>query len=350
MTTPGLDDLLERAARGDRRALGRLLTMAERGGEPGDELDERLRSRRTRAARVIGITGAPGAGKSTLTGRLLDALGTTGHQIAVLAVDPSSPRSGGAILGDRLRMGHDVDPATFIRSVATRGSHGGLATSVPAMIRVFETAGFDAVIIETVGVGQIELDIAALADTTVVVVTPGWGDAIQANKAGILEVADVFAVNKADRPGAGDAVRDLEYMLDLAPDGGWRPPIIRTVATDGTGLDQLLAAIDDHTATVAATRNGRHRSSAELRAHVDRALARSVERALRDRDDLVAAMERGDITASTAARQVLEKIAEDLARQHAMTTYGQTAIAARTSSSDPSPPSPVPVMRPDSST
>jgi LAO/AO transport system kinase len=313
--TATLDELLERAQRSDRRAIGRLLTIAERGGRPAADLDARLRPRPDGQARVIGITGAPGAGKSTLTGRLLDALATTGHRIAVLAVDPSSPRSGGAILGDRIRMGHDADPATFIRSVATRGSHGGLATSVPAMIRVFETAGFDTVVIETVGVGQIELDVAALADTTVVVVTPGWGDAIQANKAGILEVADVFAVNKADRPGAADAVRDLEYMLDLAPVGTWCPPIVRTVATDGTGVDELLAAIHDHTTTVSAARNGRHRSSAELRAHVERAVALAVDHALHTNEELVSSIANGDVTASAAARQVLTEIAEDLAGQ-----------------------------------
>ena len=199
---------------------------------------------------VIGMTGAPGAGKSTLTGHLTAALSDGGRRVAVLAVDPTSPLSGGAILGDRIRMDGVVSDQVFIRSMATRGHHGGLSLAAPGMLRVFDAAGIDVVVLETVGVGQVEIEVVSAADTTVVVVTPGWGDAIQANKAGLLELADIFVVNKADRPGAGDARRDLEYMLDLGPDAhdpsGWRAPIVSTTATDGTGIAELAGAIERH--------------------------------------------------------------------------------------------------------
>lgn len=244
-------DVFGLAAEGQRHALGRLLSWVEAGGARADEVTE-LAHPVSGNAHVIGITGAPGAGKSTLTGQLTRLLPARGIRPAVLAVDPSSPLTGGAILGDRIRMDDIAGEAAFIRSMATRGHSGGLALAVPGAVRVFEAAGYDPVIIETVGVGQVEVDVAGAADTTVVVVTPGWGDAVQANKAGLLEVADVFVVNKSDRPGANDARRDLELMLDLShvsgqeAEFGYRPPIVMASAIDGTGAEEVWDAISAH--------------------------------------------------------------------------------------------------------
>jgi LAO/AO transport system kinase len=244
------ETLYRRAREGDRRALGRLLTLVERGGATADQVTE-LSYHDVGRAHVVGITGAPGAGKSTLTGQLVALIETSGRRPAVLAVDPSSPLTGGAILGDRVRM-DDVCEDVFIRSMATRGHSGGLALAVPAAVRLLDAVGYDPVIIETVGVGQVEVDVAGTADTTVVVVNPGWGDAVQANKAGLLELADVFVVNKADRPGADGARRDLELMLDLGVSTGrftemaLRPSVVMTTATDGQGADVLWEAILAH--------------------------------------------------------------------------------------------------------
>ncbi|WP_420639399.1 methylmalonyl Co-A mutase-associated GTPase MeaB [Candidatus Poriferisocius sp.] len=244
MTSPPLQPLCEAARAGDRRALGRLLTLVERGGSPATEVAQ-WAHRRAGQARVLGITGAPGAGKSTIVGRL--AAASHAPRPAVLAIDPSSPLTGGAILGDRIRMDNHVGTGAFVRSMATRGHGGGLAVAVPDAVRVLDAAGCDPILVETVGVGQVEVAIAAATDTTVVVVTPGWGDAVQANKAGLLEIADVFVVNKADRPDARGARRDLELMLDFGHRGDWRAPIVLTTATEGTGIDDLWAEIERHT-------------------------------------------------------------------------------------------------------
>lgn len=198
-------------------------------------------------AYTVGLTGAPGAGKSSLTDRLISILRAGGDRVAVLAIDPSSPFSGGAILGDRVRMqGHATDDAVFIRSMASRGHLGGLALAAPQAVRVMDAAGYPWVLLETVGVGQAEVDVAKAADTTVVVVSPGWGDSVQANKAGLLEIGDVLVVNKADRDGAAQAARDLEQMLDLSELGSWRPPVVKTSATTGQGMDELHDAIGRH--------------------------------------------------------------------------------------------------------
>jgi LAO/AO transport system kinase len=202
-------------------------------------------------AQVIGLTGAPGVGKSTSTSALVSALRAQGKRVGVLAIDPSSPFSGGALLGDRIRMGaHATDPDVFIRSMATRGQLGGMAWATPQALRVLDGVGFDVVLIETVGVGQSEVDIVSLADTTVVLLAPGMGDGIQAAKAGILEIADVFAVNKADRDGAENTIRDIKYMISLGrkqlSGALWRQPVVRTVAATGEGIDDLLGAIERH--------------------------------------------------------------------------------------------------------
>jgi LAO/AO transport system kinase len=245
--------LYEKASRGDVAALARLLSLAD--SAPA-EVAAAVWSQPGRAY-VIGITGAPGAGKSTLTSALIRQLRAADRRVAVLAVDPSSPVSGGAILGDRIRMSeHLLDRHVFIRSLATRGSGGGLSAASPLAVRVLEAVGFSHVLVETVGVGQVELDIASYADTVVVVLNPRWGDGIQASKAGILEIGDVFAVNKADLPGASDTVAELRAALALGSlvsrsrnPGGEIPaeaPVVETVATEPRGIDALADAIDKH--------------------------------------------------------------------------------------------------------
>jgi LAO/AO transport system kinase len=282
-----LAERLAAAAGGDRVALARLLSVVERGGDPARDLAA-LAYRRP-PPYSVGLTGAPGAGKSTLTSRLItvaragwprDGAGAEPvDQVAVLAVDPSSPFSGGAILGDRVRMqDHATDPSVFIRSMATRGHLGGLALAVPEAVRLLGAAGLGLVIVETVGVGQMEVEVASATDTTVVVVTPGWGDSMQANKAGLLEVADVLVVNKADRPGVREARRDLEQMLDLsrsAP-GDWRPPVIETVAATGEGVAELWAAVSRHRAHLTHTGALAARRSARLAEELKKVLVAQV--------------------------------------------------------------------------
>jgi LAO/AO transport system kinase len=267
VTSNDATTLIERARQGDRRALARALTMVEDGGSAAQAVG-REAGRRAGGAYVVGITGAPGAGKSTLTGQLVGARRQDGDRVAVLAIDPSSPFSGGAILGDRVRMqAHATDDGAYIRSMATRGHPGGLTLATPQAIRVLDAAGYPWVIVETVGVGQVEVDIAGAADTTIVVVNPGWGDAVQANKAGLLEIADIFVVNKADRDGAQTTRNDLEQMLMMSklPEDGWIPPVVMTVSTTGAGAADLLAAVDDHRAHAekAGTLDARRRQRIE---------------------------------------------------------------------------------------
>jgi LAO/AO transport system kinase len=273
---PEPDALVARALDGDRVAVAKLISLVEQGGEAARAVVARLHPYTGRAW-SIGMTGAPGAGKSTLTDRLVRRVRSEGAEVGVLAVDPSSPFSGGAILGDRVRMQeHSTDPGVFIRSMATRGHLGGLALATPQAVRVLDAVGKPWIVVETVGVGQVEVEVAGQADTTVVVVNPGWGDAVQAAKAGLLEVADVFVVNKADRPGAPDAVRDLEAMLELAGDTAWRPPVLQTVATTGEGVDALWEAIARHRAHMEAdgrlAPRRRERLEGELRTIVEERL------------------------------------------------------------------------------
>jgi len=240
--------LVDQVRSGDRRAIARLLTVVETGGQDAAAALASLYPYTGRAY-TVGITGAPGSGKSTLTDKLVAHIRRGGDDVGVLAVDPSSPFSGGAILGDRVRMqDHASDDGVFIRSMATRGHLGGLARATPQAVRVLDAAGMAWVLIETVGVGQVEVEIAERADTTVVVVNPGWGDAVQAAKAGLLEIADCFVVNKADRPGSAETRRDLESMLELAGALDWRPPVVETVATEGAGIDELWEAVTEHRA------------------------------------------------------------------------------------------------------
>jgi LAO/AO transport system kinase len=243
--------LVEQARAGRPRAVARLVSLVEDASPALREVMAALAPYAGRA-HVIGVTGSPGVGKSTTTSALVAALRERGLRVGVLAVDPSSPFSGGALLGDRVRMqDHALDPGVYIRSMATRGHLGGLSWATPQALRVLDAAGCDVVIVETVGVGQSEVEVAAMADTTLVLLAPGMGDGIQAAKAGILEVGDVFVVNKADRDGAQATVRDLRHMLGLGESrqpGDWRPPVLTTVAARGEGLDDLLAAVDKHRA------------------------------------------------------------------------------------------------------
>ena len=219
-------------------------------------------------ARVIGMTGAPGSGKSTTTNALVAALRARGARVAVLAVDPSSPFSGGALLGDRVRMqGHATDAGVFIRSMASRGQLGGLAAATPMAVRALDAAGFDVILVETVGVGQAEVEIASAADSTVVVMVPGMGDSIQAAKAGVLEIADVLVVNKADRPDTQATVRDLRNMAALSS-APWKPPVVTTVATTAEGIDELLRELDRHAEWLTESGEGERRRRARARDEV----------------------------------------------------------------------------------
>ncbi|SDG72972.1 methylmalonyl Co-A mutase-associated GTPase MeaB [Klenkia brasiliensis] len=257
--TPDVGALVAGARDGDPRSVARLISLVEQESKALREVAAAL-APHTGRAQVLGITGPPGVGKSTTTTALVRGLRRRDLRVGVLAVDPSSPFSGGALLGDRVRMGdHADDPGVFIRSMASRGHLGGLSWATPQALRVLDGAGCDVVVVETVGVGQSELEVASLADTTLVLVAPGMGDGIQAAKAGILEVADVLVVNKADREGADRTTRELRSMLTMAPPSGWRPPVVRTVASEGTGIDDVLARVEEHRAWLASSGEGDRR-------------------------------------------------------------------------------------------
>ncbi len=267
-TAEDIERLLDGAATGSRASLARLLSIVERGGERARTL-ARLAHPRGGSAYNVGITGAPGAGKSTLTNALCTEIRRRGDRVAVLAIDPSSPFTGGAIMGDRIRMGDPaLDDGVFIRSMATRGHLGGLALATPSAARVLDAVGFPWVVVETVGVGQVEVEIAGSADTCVVVVNPGWGDAVQANKAGLMEIADVFVVNKADRPGAKETRNDLEQMLMLRAHLGWTPPVVPAVGTSCDGADAVWDAVQAHRAWLDASGEGTIRRSARIAAEL----------------------------------------------------------------------------------
>jgi LAO/AO transport system kinase len=310
--------LFDAARTGDQAALARLLSLVERGG-PASRAVAGLAYTTPGDAYTVGITGAPGGGKSTLADRLVTVARHQGFDgagpVAVLAVDPSSPYSGGAILGDRVRMSsHSLDAGVYIRSMATRGHLGGLAVAVPDAVRVLSSVGMPVVMVETVGVGQQEVEVAAATDTTMVVVNPGWGDAIQANKAGLLEIADVFVINKADRPGTRETRRDLELMLDLTELGPWRPPIVETVASTGDGTEKLWETIGDHRAhqiehgTLLLQR--RRRLEREFRQILSARLSEQIDRVLSGGgvDDINTAMLDGALDPYAAADRVLTRL------------------------------------------
>lgn len=308
-------EMLELARSGDRGALARLLSIVERGGPPARALAGAAHPAGGQAY-TVGITGAPGAGKSTLTNALLTQIRAAGARVAVLAIDPSSPFTGGAILGDRVRMAdHSTDEGVYIRSMATRGHLGGLSLVTLDAVRALDAAGWPWVVIETVGVGQVEVEVAGAADTTVVVVNPGWGDAVQANKAGLLEIADVFVINKADRPGADETRGDLERMLDLTTGDGWRPPVLTSVAVTGDGVPALWAAIEAHRTHLTTTEALAIRRAERLEGE----LVRTVAALLRERaetaggprlEQLAALVARRELDPWSAAERLLPPVHE----------------------------------------
>jgi LAO/AO transport system kinase len=317
-------ELVDDARQGRARAVARLISLVEDASPRLREVARAL-APLTGRARVIGLTGPPGVGKSTSTSQLVSAFRARGRRVGVLAVDPSSPFSGGALLGDRVRMqDHATDGDVFIRSMATRGHLGGLAWATPQALRVLDAAGFDVVLIETVGVGQSEVDIVSLADTTLVLLAPGMGDGIQAAKAGILEVADVFVVNKADRDGADQVVRDLKYMISLGrrevEGPTWRIPVVSTVASKGEGVTDVVDAIDAHHDWMSGHGELERRRTARAAAEVE-AIALA---ALRDQigdlrggdalDELAKRVMAGELDPYTAADTLVTDVAERIDR------------------------------------
>jgi LAO/AO transport system kinase len=307
-------DLVERARAGEARAVARLISLVEDESPLLREVMAAL-APHTGNAQVIGITGSPGVGKSTSTNALVAELRRTGKRVGVLAVDPSSPFSGGALLGDRVRMqDHATDRDVYIRSMASRGHLGGLSWSTPQALRVLDAAGCDVILIETVGVGQSEVEIAGLADTTLVLLAPGMGDGIQAAKAGILEIGDLYVVNKADRDGADQVRRDLRAMLALAQDaeGSWKPPIVKTVAQRAEGLDEVVAEIGRHRAWLADSGELEKRRTRRARDEIEAIAVTALRKRWGDvhgrteLDDLASAVVAGETDPYAAADELLD--------------------------------------------
>jgi LAO/AO transport system kinase len=312
-------ELVARATSGSPRAVARLISLVENASPRLREVTAALTPLAGKA-RIIGLTGSPGVGKSTSTSALVSAFRARGQRVGVLAVDPSSPFSGGALLGDRVRMqDHATDPEVFIRSMASRGHLGGLSWATPQAIRVLDAAGCDVIFVETVGVGQAEVAVASLADSTIVLVAPGMGDSIQAAKAGILEIADIFVVNKADRDGAQQAIRDLRNMVALAerdPDA-WKPPIVSTVAFKNEGIDDVVEALDKHHAWLTAGGALRRRRLARARDEIEAIAVTALRERMGDLhgdqrlDVLAAGVVSGDHDSYTAADELIAAVAGD---------------------------------------
>ena len=314
MNRPSTDPiaLFQAAREGKRLALARLMSLVERGGDEARVLGAHTYSQ-VGAAYTVGMTGAPGSGKSSLAAELASVVRSEQQRLAILAVDPSSPFTGGAILGDRVRMqDHVTDEGIYIRSMATRGHLGGLSLATPQAIRVLDALNWPWILVETVGVGQVEVEIAGAADTTIVVVNPGWGDAVQANKAGLMEVADIFVINKSDRKGADDTRRDIQQMLELSSLGDWEPPIVMTVATDQIGADELWQTVGEHRSYLQESgeleARRKLRVQAELTEIVNRSLEQRVIAAMEGPEtaDLKEKLARGEIDPYAAAARLID--------------------------------------------
>jgi GTPase len=303
-TTLSTSDISSLVQAGDKRALARVISWVENGDPRSRSVLKDLKPAAA-GSRVIGLTGAPGAGKSTVTSALVRALRARGDRVAVLAVDPSSPFTGGALLGDRIRMQeHATDDGVFIRSMGSRGQLGGLAAATPRAIRVLQAAGYEVILVETVGVGQAEVEVASAADSTVVLVVPGMGDSVQAAKAGLLEVADILVVNKADRPDTQATLRDLRAMVALAG-GEWKPPIMPTVATTGEGVDDLLGQLDRHDAWLGTSGERTRRRLARARDEVTALAFAALAKRLAVPDELAARVASGQCDPDAAAEELL---------------------------------------------
>ncbi len=312
-----INELIERMLKGDKRATARLITLVENDEEKAREIVKKIYSNTGRAY-IIGITGPPGSGKSTLVDKLIKKARDEGNIVGVIAIDPTSPFTGGALLGDRIRMQrHSTDPGVFIRSMATRGSLGGLAKATNDAIKILDAYGCDVIFVETVGVGQIEVDIVKTADTVVLVTVPGLGDDIQAIKAGLMEIADIFVVNKADKEGAEATMFELELMLDLEKDkwqkSGWRPPVVSTIAFTNKGVDELWGAINEHMEFLLNSgkieEKRKFRVGEEIKAIVSSKIARKIGEKMGE-DDIAVLIEmiaKREIDPYSAADLVLEK-------------------------------------------
>ncbi|MGH7903170.1 MAG: methylmalonyl Co-A mutase-associated GTPase MeaB [Candidatus Dormibacteraceae bacterium] len=314
---------------GDVRGLARAITMVERRDPAVRGLLESLGDR-LRRPYVTGFTGAPGTGKSMLGDRLIDLLRKGGERVGVIAVDPNSPYSGGALLGDRIRMQrHALDPDVFIRSMGARGHLGGLSVASREAIRLLGAFGFDHALLETVGVGQSELEVAAVADTTVVVMTPGLGDGVQMIKAGIMEVADVFAVNKADLPGAQRTAAEIRSMLNMGPKLAWRPPIVATAASSGAGVEELWDAVQRHRRHLQSSGEGTARAERRLKdeaADLVGEWARQEARRLLDEDPALSSRLLAERIPYAAAEEILTRQGADLVPRPARSEPGRQGL------------------------
>ena len=314
MNRPSTDPvaLFEAAREGKRLALARLMSLVERGGDAARVLGAHTYSQ-IGAAYTVGMTGAPGSGKSSLAAELASVVRSEQQRLAILAVDPSSPYTGGAILGDRVRMqDHVTDDGIYIRSMATRGHLGGLSLAAPQAIRVLDALSWPWILVETVGVGQVEVEIAGAADTTIVVVNPGWGDAVQANKAGLMEIADIFVINKSDRKGADDTRRDIQQMLELSSLGDWEPPIVMTVATDHIGADELWQTVGEHRSYLQESGELQVRRNLRVQAELTEIVTQSLEQRVintmesPETAELKEKLARGEIDPYAAAARLID--------------------------------------------
>jgi LAO/AO transport system kinase len=309
-----MENTIKKALKGDPRAIARLISLVESESTFAHEIMKAIYPH-TGKAHLIGVTGAPGAGKSTLVDKIISRYKELGKSVGIIAVDPSSPFSGGAILGDRLRMQqHALDPSVFIRSMGTRGSLGGLSRAAYEAALILDACGKDIVIIETAGVGQTEIDIVRIADTVILLLVPGMGDDVQIMKAGIMEIADIFVVNKADREGADKIVAEVNLMLDIAGERSWRPPVLKAIAESGQGVDDIIRAVEEHRLNLQKSEEGKKRRSSRIRHEVEEILRRDIARIVekeweeRSSNDLIEALASRRSDPYTEAGRLLEDI------------------------------------------